>query len=605
MAGRSKKSDIKYVQYAFPEDYKQLNSIIAFQNGKVKLDNENINDFCIHPEYDLPYKILSMYLSETERYDSINQMYKPKNEKESNLRRRQSVDINLDDSLYIRTKKKYEWKDYIFQTPGIFDMLGIKREFKLTNQKNFEENNDIQENSVNKVIQNPILFLSLINIRLNDEEVLLDDEILDIINKSILAYNEKKDSNEFNKLELENCYRGLFGEFPSQGAFAALKCNESIAKVEDVVSTIVDNYWNKIVKKETEIKCDSKEGEGISIPKYMRSIFIVFYEYYDCLPLIRTDIKLLWNTYEKFYLMKNIDEATGLSFFNILQYMIYRLDAKTFYESFFEEYVFRTETPEESIKIKIEKPLIEYYTFCLLILFRIKCEKTDYKDIAKYTFERIFSLYLFDVETKILYSTIDNTAKTIIKYTSYKTTLEALKLKLAECVYNNFSSKVLHKIYCSPGIYHRVKLANYMNELYDFIDTSGSLYMFEKTFGEKCLCQKIDEINRSYFDVEKFYIHTTIFKDKDNITKEEILTDCKKNMKSDHFKEYQEYYEGLLKKIEKYNSKQDKVGFRKSDAYKIAKEIVESQQAEYKILHFRIIFSSLLSKENSIVELES
>ena len=621
MSGRSKKSDIKYIQYAFPKDYKQLDSIIAFQDGKIKFKDNNIKDFCVHPEYDLPYKMLSMLLSETERYSGIHEMYKLGNK--NNI---QSVDINRDASLYIYTKRNHEWKDYIFQIPGIFDILGIKRNFKLAKQKKFIIQ-DIQEDGlevipVYKVIQIPILFLALANIKLN-QEVFCNEEVRIILKKAITAYNKKNDSNEFDINEQQNCYKFLFEENQEQKAFFLQPYNnkEEIEEIEEIeemveikkeISSIVEDYQNEMSKEENkkEINCMVKESEGISLPKYMRSIFIVLYEHYDCLPLIRTDKKILWNKYEKLHFLKNIDEVTGTSFVYILQYMQYQSAVKMFYEPFFKGYKFHAKRQEEYIKIKTEAPLIQFYTFCLLILYRVKCEKEEYKDIAQYTFERIFSLYLFDAETKLLHSTIDKAAKKISKSTDYETSIDELELKLAGYVYNKFSSEVLHTIYCSPGIYHRVELARFINQIDESVDTLEFWYLankpdciYEPATGEG-FCKKIDEINHYYFADEKYRLYPIIYKNKDKI-KREGIEELIKNMKSEHHKKYNEFYEGFYKKIEDYMSNQNKVSFSKSDARKIAKEIVESQQPVDKIIHYWLIFSSFVSKNNLLVELDN
>ena len=112
MAGRGLENEKKYIYYAFPEDYSQLNSLLTVEGNKIITKEK----FCVQPEYDLPYKLLSMIYSKNERIDNINQLRKKANDYSNN-------------SLFIHNHRNFQWNDYMFQLPGIYELFGIRRDF--------------------------------------------------------------------------------------------------------------------------------------------------------------------------------------------------------------------------------------------------------------------------------------------------------------------------------------------------------------------------------------------------------------------------------------------------------------------------------------------
>lgn len=61
----------------------------------------------MHPDFDLPYKLRNMILSSVEKHrvKNFNQLLKDGK---------------------VKHKGNIRWKDFVFQTPGIYEMLGIK-----------------------------------------------------------------------------------------------------------------------------------------------------------------------------------------------------------------------------------------------------------------------------------------------------------------------------------------------------------------------------------------------------------------------------------------------------------------------------------------------
>ena len=82
----------------------------------------------MHPDFDLQYKLRNMILSSVEKHrvKNFNQLLKDGK---------------------VKHKGNIRWKDFVFQTPGIYEMLGIKRDY-------FVER-------LEDIFQNPLLFLFL------------------------------------------------------------------------------------------------------------------------------------------------------------------------------------------------------------------------------------------------------------------------------------------------------------------------------------------------------------------------------------------------------------------------------------------------------------
>ncbi len=114
---------------------------------------------------------------------------------------------------------------------------------------------------------------------------------------------------------------------------------------------------------------------------------------------------------------------------------------------------------------KIDSYLKRYYTFCMGTLYEIFSGETEYKEAARDSFERLFSLYLLKKETDLLYEKIELVAWSVVAMQEYKEQEDQMKMELAKYVAEFFDSEVLHDIFYSPGIYHRVLLVQYINDI--------------------------------------------------------------------------------------------------------------------------------------------
>lgn len=100
----------------------------------------------------------------------------------------------------------------------------------------------------------------------------------------------------------------------------------------------------------------------------------------------------------------------------------------------------------------------------------------------------------------------------------YKEQEEQMKMELVKYVAEFFDSEVLHDIFYSPGIYHRVLLAQYINDIGISADEMEKKYMIfgyaEKNYppykAEK-IRNLIADINKKYQYEEERYILSGAF----------------------------------------------------------------------------------------------
>lgn len=307
---RQSSDKTKYIKYVFPKDFEQLDSMLSVNEIEETLKLNTTDWFHVHPEYDLSYKLLSMIYSNVKkhRFNSFRELYR-------------EIKNTEQDDLFFHSRGRFEWNDYMFQVLGIFDLLGIKRDFHIG--ASAEKSNDKQ--SILEVIQNPILFLLLIDCKIYDEAFFADD-IIALVNHAITAYKQGKESNMFNGEQLERCY-----EFILRGsknpAFRAYLGDNRVAEIEEKVRTILDDYLdnNNLVdyfnsNDLTDYPNNYKEEKGniISFPKYIRAILLGMHEEYKCLksfsPLVEK--KSLWSKNKEIN-TENIKSKTLNSFIRL------------------------------------------------------------------------------------------------------------------------------------------------------------------------------------------------------------------------------------------------------------------------------------------------
>lgn len=582
---RQSKDKTKFIKYAFPRDYVQLDSILSVDEKSMTLNLNTYEEFCVHPEYDLPYKLLSMIYSEAQnhRINAFNELYRKKKG-------------TVEDELYFHTKNNHVWNDYMFQFPGIFDLFGIKRSFHLGySMQQIDVIPINNENSIIDMIQSPILFLILIYLKIYDGAFFTDD-IIEMINKSVIAYENKEKCNSFNREQLQDCYDFLVRDSRNTGFNAWLGDNK-VSKIEIKVERIVENFLHN--NKETKDFSDEEEkGAVISFPKYMRTILLGIHSEID---FFKSFSPLLFNqTLWSKVSMKvppDIESETAETFYRFVMLLYYRSNSGKLIDFFRnEEMKYLNNKQKEEVSADVTEKLIRYYTFCIYTLYKISCEDKNYKALAQDTFERLFSLYLFNVETELLFKRVEELAER--KKESHLTEIQKFNtyLDLTRYVISSISDEGLHAIYCSPGIFHRVSMVNYIVNSGLSVDMQHELYSVLHSnltdvgkYDEQVL-QEISNINKKYYAFERYCIDKC-FCNKKGITKDDII---KKYNEYKECKEYYEYYDNLYLKIRNVKNN----NFTRHDASKIAEEMISKIPAEKRLLHFWVIFYSFLSEDS-------
>lgn len=644
---RQSKDKAQDIYFVFPRDYMQLYSLLSVNGDKVELI---CKDFNAHPEYDLPYKLLSMIYS-SDRYDCFESL-KGDPEKDYN-------------PLRFYRNGDGTWRDYLFQIPGICELLGIKRELDIDIEKGYISRilSNSDKNSkgfLMEVFQIPILFLILVEQKISNGDF-VPDEIIGLINKAIFSYTQNKKRKLFNKAQLESCY-DFFLNTSGNCAFRSWCVGRDFIAFDEMkieVKRIVNDYIKNTNEKTEEFKHSSEIGTTISFPKYMRSIMLGIYERYDCLELILPMVNknTLWTNTDEMVL-KNISKETARTFRAFQNYLYYRSEANKLLDScetFIEEigelqeikynacYVNIKEKVERinrlrglsanhlivsdkmrKIRNKIEKnrkkvdkileesytsyyktvgkKLTDYYTFCIYTLYKVSQEKEKYKGMAQDAFERVFSIYLFNKETDLLYEKFEelyNKAKEEKDICS--------KVKLIKYIFNWISSNGMHAIYYSPGVYHRVRLAEYIIRTKLDINLLESLYMDNIVYSENTLndsvISEIADINQDYMIAEKEYIYKWV-SDKKEFTKENIIAEYKSNEENACCKEYNNFYNTIYSKIDNVLNDKFQEGktkrFGKVDASRIAKTMLGQMPIEKRLLHFWVILYSFISEDSLI-----
>lgn len=114
---RSSKKNTLRIKYVFPKDYEIFDLAVEdSKTGEEEItskgtEEDKISDFEMHPEYDLYFKKINKDYSEKDII-TVYELYKKGSSE-----------------LYFRSHGKFEWLDYLLQIPGIYEILGIKRNF--------------------------------------------------------------------------------------------------------------------------------------------------------------------------------------------------------------------------------------------------------------------------------------------------------------------------------------------------------------------------------------------------------------------------------------------------------------------------------------------
>lgn len=607
------------IDFVFPRDYMELWHLLSVKGDNVELIPK---DFDVYPEYDLPYKLLSM-INSSDRYDSFEELKGSPGEYNYN-------------PLRFYRHGDGTWRDFLFQLPGIYELLGIKRKLDINIERNhitskilreIYNNSDDSNGSLMEVFQTPILFLILVEQRISNG-AFVPDNIIDLINKAIYSYKNKK-MNMFTEDHLEFCY-DFFLNTSRNSAFKAWCVGRDLIEFKEMkteVKTIVNDYIKNTNKKKEKFKHSNEKGATISFPKYMRSIMLGIYERYDCLELILPMVNknTLWTNTDEMVL-KNIEEKTARTFRTFQRYLCYRSEVNNFFDShetFMEKFEelqeinykasYESDKKEmEKIDKKqkklydlycktVEKKLTDYYAFCIYTLYKVSNEEEEYKGIAQDAFERVFSIYLFNKETDLLYGKFEKLEEKMNKEKDIYS-----KFKLIIFIFNCISNNVIHAIYYSPGVYHRIRLAEHICETKLGINSMEVLYMNNIVDSEndnEQVVSEISDINKDYLMAEKEYIYKWI-SDKKELTKSDITAKYKSNKENACCNEYNKFYDTIYSKInEVLNKKYTKGKYKKigkADITRIAKTMLNQMPIEKRILHFWVILFSFVSEDSLI-----
>lgn len=597
----ARKSDdkTKYIKYVFPKDFVQLDSIMSVNEGKKTLKLNFDDQFRVRPECDLSYKLLSMIYSNLEEYrnESFNKLFR-------------KVNMNENDELFFHHKRNFEWNDYMFQFPGIYELLGIRRDFHIgVSTKKTDSDSINDKESILEVIQKPILFLFLINLKIHDDAFFTDD-ITELVNYAITAYEQGKESNMFDKEQLERCYDFLLSDSKYSG-FRAWLGDNKVTEIKEKVEIIVGDYLKNNDNRE-DFNYEEEKGSILSFPDYIRPILLGMYEEYKCLksfsPLVGK--QSLWSK-DKVIVLKDIESETSNIFIRFCKFLLYQSESERLLEFYGDEGMDEWDNIQiQKLDARITEKLIDYYTLCIYTLYKVLQKKGLEQQLAQDTFERLYSLYLFKTETDLLCEIIDQLAINLNQNTN---SAESERInsyfKLTRYVLGIISDEGIHAIYCSPGIVHRVNLVKYIVKTVLPIDTLQILYpilginSIDKVRSDAQILQEIKKINQDYLTAEKNCIYGWFY-GKEELSIDDIKEKYQLNTKCTDWNLYNGYYKDLYSQIQETLDAKDKNGGEKKlyhrDASKIAKKIIKNMKYESRILHFWLIQFSILSEHTLI-----
>lgn len=600
---RRKNSEAIKLQNVFPEDYKQMAAMLSVKGNKIKINPPNYC-FDVHPEYDLLYKLRCMVLANNkeDRYTSFEKLRK--------------------ESGYKHKGNTY-WKDHMFQIPGIDKMLGIKKDYFIPH--------------LNEILQIPAVFLHLAGIWADCIEYFekkiyrYSREVWELIEIALDAYEQGKKSNEFNEEQLEECSYFLFGENvfsnypgvydrPDESGYACwINLEDEFKSYQDIklrFEKFLESHEG--IEKTRKINVDNtyEGGNPLNCPKHMRAIILGLCRFQGTLPFSLTKENVSDATLWRFH-----DIPVTLDVDESIEQPVYTLAVYLTYKKVMEKYCASIHRCRDIGKIS--EYLERYYKFCIGTLYEIFDEETKYREAARDSFERLFSLYLFEEETDMIYQKIQSAARSILEKQTddEKNDIEQIEMQLVEYVTICFSADILHEIFCSPGIYHRILLARYINKIcpdaselewrfnnepviFDSWDNDleeeNEPVVFDSQ--DNRLEREIQTINQIYLYEEKRYICNVLFKNEN-----EIFYDSLKELyKGDYGSiRYEDFYEDLKEKMKKENAKGKGAA---PDAKNMAEKILEEgkfKSQAYKKLHFWVIFSSFLSRNKSFPKIKT
>lgn len=595
---RESNDKTKYIKYAFPSDFTQLDSILSVDGGGKTIKVNSDDKFRVRPECDLPYKLLSMIYSKKYRFDNFRKLYR-------------KVKGAKDDELFFHHRRNFEWIDYMFHFPGINELLGIKREFHIGGSAEWTDSNSINDkDSILKVIQTPILFLILIELKILDD-AFFTNTIVELVNHAITAYKLGKDSNMFDSKQLEWCFEFLLNDSEYFGMNTCYGDNK-VTKIEKKVEKIVIDYFKSNDDIKEDFTCEEEKGNLLSFPQYIRPILLGIYEEYECLksfsPLVGK--RTFWSK-DKVMAFRGIESETSKTFKRLYMFLHYREESNKLLN------FFRNEDMEEFDNIQKEKALsniteklISYYTFCIYTLYKVSCEETQYQQLAQDTFERLFSLFLFNQETELLYELVDQ----LVSENNIDSNLIEIErigdyFGITRYVMRMISDEGIHAIYCSPGIYHRVNLVKHIVKTNLSIDILQVCYKsidissIDRVRGDEQILEEINIINQVYSAAEKNCIYSWFYGKKE-LSIDDIKEKYQLRKECTNWHLYNNYYEDLYAKIRnvlniKYESG-SKCKFNHNDAFKIAKAIIGKMPDEKRLVHFWVILFSFISEDTLI-----
>lgn len=667
-------SEALEINLPFPKEYELLEDMLSIdrEERKIELKEEYLNKkkiFRVKPEIDLPYKMRSMLLSQKDSYLTMNNLAK----------RVDKINHGIADPLSFSSHGSFPWKEYMFQMPEIEQILGIKRDFTVKKLEDVFQNPVIFLAHLYYVVEldkvQKYLSLGLRNIILDliekailayekkmerigftEEQMetvfkfFLDERVaknLDLVIKQPKeAAKDEGAAHEQHYGMTQRMFDALLPDdmemdeswtigdlnggwdIGTNGVFEAE--SDRYEKIYDKLDKIMDAINEEISKsgaKQIE-EIDFDKGEKLCFPVYMRTIMLGIHEYYTEFPftaLFDTFIDrgtkeegfgaTLWSKHEIPF-TDIFDKKLWVAYkkFDTYRYFINRW-----------EFCFANMSDMFDDEKKIYTYLEKIYVFYMGTLARLFWEKDEYKGAALDAFEKIYSLFLLYTETNLIYERVAEAVEYLLKEENNKNgkvmeedeRMEEKKLGVARYVAEKFSAEVLRDIYCSPGIYHRVSLSRYINNIDITSDELAEEYLINEnvvlyTRSEaEGLREKIAEINKAYYIAEGKCIRY-IFKP-DTSNKKDIslkLDDINSQCENvDEYKEYKEYYKEIYNKILDADIEQNhKLNFDKSTARRAAKRILTSEKFKspaYRLIHFWVIVSNYFPKDFSEVTLKN
>lgn len=651
MKGKKEKNAV-YINYVFPRDYELLERMLTANKTTLKQNDSTRFIFEVHPEWDLPSKLRSLLLSKEKEQKTFSKYYK-----KSSDHQHHKPEANV-----FSRKGDSAWKDYLFEMPNIRQILGIHRDFTVHNLED--------------VFQNPLLFLLHLYLEVGLENIMdcayskYGKVIAEIIEKAISKYEERKSADftfeqieyifviflgmdaaknlneEVNSINNEDflSHNEIIKCFGEQSCFThELKRNlvgwncitdeirQTICRykrIEFKINKIIESFCSKSLELEEsemeEIKIKHKKGAAFYLPEYMSPIFIGIHAYSDYLPFKvllefydeesdNVDKQVSRENNKKQTLwsklsvrpINDIDEEQWKSYCNIYTYTNYKQKIELCY----------AKINKISDISRIYLYLRDVHIFYICVLAKVFLDDNKkYGSAALHAFERMFSLYLFRVETDLIYEKI-KTAGELLK--RREKLVEEKKedydekgqLEIAKYVVRAFSADVLYDIYCSPGLHHRICLAKHINDIDISPEDLAEQYLENKecerleSSGARRLRRIIDGINKKYFCVEEKSI-LEYFSSTPNPGITDLNKSCQENDKKNGF---WEFYAGIEREITGSWESNEK-RFNLTTAKKIADKLLNEKDFRspaYKLIHFWVIFSSYFPREFSWVTLKN